>query len=600
MRAAVVLLIGFQFFAPAAWAETQVKAEDCSSAVSGTLIGSHIEVHCLSKEDIARVIDELVRQGVVKRAEDAGIETSVVVSLAARLKPTQKLDFAQAVVEVSHAVDIAMTVVAEGSSGSSDQLVDEALRRIAEKTKANDAAGATREAEEGFARWEKQETERRASALASGVALLEAALNTDLLRFDAAAAAGRVEKIASLQHEDDPKALFDAVRSRQDQFDTEGRDKGVNFSLQVAIAIARREVELARGPDQHGVALNDLGIALEELGERESGPARLEEAVQAYRAALEERTRERVPLDWAMTQTNLGAALRALGERESGTARLEEAVQAYRAALEEWTRERVPLQWAATQNNLGNALLRLGERETGTARLEEAVAAYRAALEEWTRERVPLDWAATQNNLGSALLRLGERETGTARLEEAVAACRAALEEYTRERVPLDWAMTENNLGAALETLGERVSGTAELEAAVQAYRAALEEWTRERVPLDWAAAQDNLGNALQTLGERESGTARLEEAVEAHRAALEEYTRERVPLDWAASLGNQGVAFMLIAERNSDGAKADAAVRQIETAYEAERSGGQEARSAIYRRQLLRAQAIRDRLKGK
>ena len=35
------------------------------------------------------------------------------------------------------------------------------------------------------------------------------------------------------------------------------------------------------------------------LGERESGTARLEEAVAAYRAALEERTRERVPLDWA-------------------------------------------------------------------------------------------------------------------------------------------------------------------------------------------------------------------------------------------------------------------------------------------------------------
>ena len=76
----------------------------------------------------------------------------------------------------------------------------------------------------------------------------------------------------------------------------------------------------------------------------------------AYRAALQERTRERVPLDWAMTQNNLGIALQRLGERESGTARLEEAVAAYRAALEEWTRERVPLEWATTQLDLGNAL----------------------------------------------------------------------------------------------------------------------------------------------------------------------------------------------------------------------------------------------------
>ncbi len=91
------------------------------------------------------------------------------------------------------------------------------------------------------------------------------------------------------------------------------------------------------------------------------------------------------------------------GERESGTARLEEAVAAYREALKEWTRERVPLDWATTQNNLGNALQTLGERESGTARLEEAVAAYREALKERTRERVPLDWAMTQNNLGNAL-----------------------------------------------------------------------------------------------------------------------------------------------------------------------------------------------------
>ena len=53
----------------------------------------------------------------------------------------------------------------------------------------------------------------------------------------------------------------------------------------------------------------------------------------ALRAAIERRKRliglnprERVPLDWAKTQNNLGIALWRLGERESGTARLEEAV----------------------------------------------------------------------------------------------------------------------------------------------------------------------------------------------------------------------------------------------------------------------------------
>jgi len=73
-----------------------------------------------------------------------------------------------------------------------------------------------------------------------------------------------------------------------------------------------------------------------------------------------------------MTQDNLGTALRTLGERESGTKRLGGSVAAYREAIREGTRERVPLQWATTQDNLGNALRTLGERESGTERLEQA------------------------------------------------------------------------------------------------------------------------------------------------------------------------------------------------------------------------------------
>ena len=67
-------------------------------------------------------------------------------------------------------------------------------------------------------------------------------------------------------------------------------------------------------------------------------------------------------MGWAATQNNLGNALATLGERESGTARLEQAVAAYTEALKERTRERVPLAWAATQNNLGQAIQILRER----------------------------------------------------------------------------------------------------------------------------------------------------------------------------------------------------------------------------------------------
>jgi tetratricopeptide (TPR) repeat protein len=137
------------------------------------------------------------------------------------------------------------------------------------------------------------------------------------------------------------------------------------------------------------------------------------------------------PETLAGVQFSLADALELEGEQSGKNEPVAESIDLYRKVLDERNRERVPLQWAGTQNNLGYALFRLGERESGTARLEEAVSAYREALQERTRERVPLDWAATQMNLGNALSNLGKREGGTAKLEEAVAAYRDALKEFT-------------------------------------------------------------------------------------------------------------------------------------------------------------------------
>jgi hypothetical protein len=67
---------------------------------------------------------------------------------------------------------------------------------------------------------------------------------------------------------------------------------------------------------------------------RESGTARLEEAVAAYRAALEETTRERVPLDWATSTGNQGLALRELADRRADLALGERALAQIEAAFD--------------------------------------------------------------------------------------------------------------------------------------------------------------------------------------------------------------------------------------------------------------------------
>ena len=420
--------------------------------------------------------------GVVKRAEDAGLERETILRIAARIRPNENLSFEQAVIEVEHAVTIALPAIARGERGGNlDTFVETVLARLAETTRAGRFDEGSRNVDAALRELDQREAENRATERRSRIAMLEAGEVQDTLRRDAPAVARRIEALVALDNPTRP-AWSPVFRQRWDTSYEEGRDKGLAFPLEVATALACRMLATAKTPDERGNAGNLLGSALATLGARESGTARLGQAAAAYGAALEEYTRDRVPLNWAMTQNNLGNALRRLGERESGIARLEEAVAAYRFALEERTRDRVPLDWAMTQNNLGNALRRLGERESGIARLDEAVAAYRFALEEYIRDRVPLDWAMTQNNLGNALLTLGERESGTARLLEAVAAYRAALEERTRDRVPLGWATTQYNLAIAQSALAERTHDRRRMAEAIASMRNAAEVYRQGNV----------------------------------------------------------------------------------------------------------------------
>ena len=205
------------------------------------------------------------------------------------------------------------------------------------------------------------------------------------------------------------------------------------------------------------------------------------------------------------TQIGLGSALLGLGQRESGTARLEEAVAAYRVALTEQTRERVPLAWAMTQLGLGSAL--------------RGSASGRAARRGW-RRRSPLSRGADRADARARAAPVGEDAARSrqraAEARRAGERHRAAggggrrlsrsATERTRERVPLQWAETQISLGNALESLGERESGTARLEEAVAAYRAALTEWTRERAPYYWAWTQENLAIVFQVLATRAAG----------------------------------------------------------------------------------------------
>lgn len=379
------------------------------------------------KADVKELLRIMIASGVEQRAAEQGISPAAIRNIVERLGG-QGIAAEYLVPWLEAWIDSAVKELSRKTNEGEayEAAFNEAQRRF----QAGQVAEAADAFIEEFHRQEHREAERRQEYLRTQSALLEGAIRFHALALDEPAIITKLHRLAAFQAIQGSDALVNSLYAKAGEHSEAGTQKGSNPDLVIAIA--------------------------------------------AYRAALREHPRHRFPLNWAKIQNNLGIALQTLGQREPGTARLEDALNAHRAALQERQRDRVPLDWARTQNNLGNTLATLGARETGTARLEEAVNAYRAALQERLRDRVPLDWAATQNNLGNALHKLGEREIGTAKLEEAIIAYQAALQECTRDRVPLDWAMTLSNLGNALRILGQRETGTARLEEAVNALRAAL------------------------------------------------------------------------------------------------------------------------------
>ena len=226
-----------------------------------------------------------------------------------------------------------------------------------------------------------------------------------------------------------------------------------------AYSAALEEQTRDRVPLDWAMTQNNLGNALRTLGERESR----HRAARAGRGGIQRGARGDGP---ATACRSTGPRHRTIwatrcGRSESARPAPSGSSRPWRHTTrrsEERTRDRVPLDWATTQNNLGNALRTLGERETGTERLEQAVAAYTRRSEERTRDRVPLDWATTQNNLGNALKPLGAREAGTARLEEAVAAWDASLT-VTASVWPEEWVRdTRRRRDEAQSEIARRLS----------------------------------------------------------------------------------------------------------------------------------------------
>ncbi|MBF9044794.1 tetratricopeptide repeat protein [Rhodobacterales bacterium HKCCE4037] len=510
------------------------RALDLPANVTDPLLGRTLpQSDETEAEDIA--VPALLSELETLRTE-LKLSEALAVALAYKYAEGNPTDLKGALAGLEAAFD---TAARERDRGALPSNLGEAVDRIIAEVNALNDAGDIDAADAAIQAELDRRMEERERQLAEDHRLLDTAIAQSVLSGNADAFAARQLQLIRL---DAPSTedQFHGLHSRAVELAQKGERTASQFPLRAALAAFVKCREIAPTRELQGWADNSRGNVLRNLGTRTGDPDTLRQAIDAYRAALEVRTREASELDWAMTQNNLGIALRNLGTRTGDPETLREAIEAYRAALEVRTREASEMQWAMTQNNLGAALTELGTRTGNPDTLQDAITAYRAALEVHTREASEMQWATTQNNLGAALQTLGDRTGNPVTLREAITAFRAALEVHTREASEMDWACTQNNLGNALGDLGTLTGDRDTLRQAIAAYRAALEVRTREASEMQWAMTHMNF--AITSLGLAEhlpdlDAKTTLTEALTSIENALEIYTP-----DTAAAYHDQAI----------------------------------------------------------
>lgn len=474
----------------------------------------------------------------------------IIIDQAQRLRPDQLMDFSGAVKEIEYAVCAALDLIRTGgTSYYKDRFVDDANTSVSRSIESGQVDQGSQTIDQALAELDRREACEREIAIHQRKQLLNLSIRHGTVALAPHRVADAEEKLLGIEHPGCP-VMSEAYRGRFEYYFQEGEVRGVNFLLEVAVALARKRVEYASRTYESGDALNWLGKSLARLGERASSPELLLQAEQVFREAVALTLQTSMPADCVVAQNGLANVLQNLGRREHSSDRLHESVRIYESVLSFFVKKNLPLQVAEVSANLGAAQLALGERDANPDLLCKAVRSLKAALQEAALEDSPLVWAMAQNNLGNVLRLIGEREGDIELLQAAVQAYRAALRKRSQDVTPFLWATSQGDLGTALLTLGEQIRDTSLIRTAIDAFQAAISSRPRELAPLEWATMQHNLGTACLRIGEFDNDIPMLNQASEAYRFALQERAPSRGLTRWAGSISGLGNVFLALGVR--------------------------------------------------
>ena len=344
-----------------------------------------------------------------------------------------------------------------------------------------------------------------------------------------------------------------------------------------------------------------LGIANRTSGIELKSKDSLDAAVACFQRTLNDWTRDRDPLEWAMTQRNLADALgqqfgldwhaeplhpamvayqnalaiyesrsdrldaahvhlglasgyEIIGRYEPGRENLRKAVDHYRAALAGFDPRTYPDDWGDVQLKLANALRVLSIWDKGTKTLDDAIAANKAALTVYSKPNDPIGWSAANGQLAQCLNQRGQITSNPDDFRQSISLLRQVLDGYPRDQAPSEWSELQGALGTALMGLYDldQKSGNELPQQAAIAYRASLEVLTLKDNPIGWAEAKQGLGNALEELGHNNSDSATLNQAIDAYNDSLKVFKSDRNPLQWATVKFEIGEALAYLGDQGS------------------------------------------------
>jgi hypothetical protein len=282
-------------------------------------------------------------------AQRLGVTHGLLQTLARRHAPADPANFTSAALNLGAALETAARM-----QTAADPVTDPIIALVAAEVSRLNAQNLMAEADSTLAAALNLLATQGADASAQ-TTLHQLAL--DQARLMAAPDRAAQYILADIARQAHPGGLFRAIHAAWEQSYDRGDKGALTFDLMTALHLARTNLNRSKGI-QRTQALGDLGITQFRLGECEAGTRHLSQSLATWRSFLADHPRKTDPHAWAIAKVNIAVALTALAKRTPDPTLLDEAITAFRAALQVQTEGSAPDDHAAT-----SALLTAAEQQ---------------------------------------------------------------------------------------------------------------------------------------------------------------------------------------------------------------------------------------------